>query len=307
MSVPLAYLNGQLLPRPDARLALDDAGVVFGAAVTDFCRTFHHRLFRLPDHLHRFRHDCDVCFIPLPLDDAELTRIADELVAHNAGLIDPRNELALISFATPGPIGLYAGAPGQDGPATLCLHTIPLSFAQYRPFFEQGVALVVAGAHGATVDDLAPPRIKHRSRLHWWRAGHLIRAHPMAAAGGPLLALLVDGAGCVTETAVGNLLIVRDGGVLTPPRGQVLAGVSLRVVEELCAQLGISFAEQSLTLADCAAASEAMLCGSAFCLAGVRWLAGRGLPWPGPITLRLLAAWSDRVGMDVAGQFFSGR
>jgi hypothetical protein len=48
-----------------------------------------------------------------------------------------------------------------------------------------------------------------------------------------------------------------------------------------------------------------MLCGSAFCLAGVRWIAGHDIPWPGPITQKLLAAWGERVGMDIAGQFLS--
>jgi hypothetical protein len=45
-----------------------------------------------------------------------------------------------------------------------------------------------------------------------------------------------------------------------------------------------------------------MLCGTAFCLAGVRWFEGRELPWPGPLTQRLLAAWSAKVGVDIAGQ-----
>ncbi len=108
------------------------------------------------------------------------------------------------------------------------------------------------------------------------------------------------------ETAIGNLLIVRDGTVLTPGSG-VLDSISLRVVEELCGQLGIPFQRcaDGLRLADCAGASEAMLCGSAFCLAGVRWIAGYDVPWPGPITPRLLAAWSERVGIDVAGQIVS--
>jgi branched-subunit amino acid aminotransferase/4-amino-4-deoxychorismate lyase len=74
------------------------------------------------------------------------------------------------------------------------------------------------------------------------------------------------------------------------------------VVEELCCDLGVPFVEQQLTLGDCAGADEAMLCGTAFCLAGVRSIAGQPLPWPGPLTLRLLAAWSERVGLDIAAQ-----
>jgi branched-subunit amino acid aminotransferase/4-amino-4-deoxychorismate lyase len=98
---------------------------------------------------------------------------------------------------------------------------------------------------------------------------------------------------------------VRDGTVVAPPRGTVLDGVSLRVVEELCARLRIPFAECAFTVADAQSADEAMLTGTAFCLAGVRWLEGVPLPWPGPVTSRLLRAWSDDVGLDIAGQFLA--
>jgi branched-subunit amino acid aminotransferase/4-amino-4-deoxychorismate lyase len=306
MSGPLAYLNGKLLPRDEARLSIHDAGLVFGAAVTDFCRTFRHRLYRWPDHLARFRNDCSICFIPLPQDENELTSIACELVAHNARLIEPHQELALVSFATPGPFGFYGGNPGHDGPATLCMHTAVLPFERYRWFFADGIALDVPGEHGYSPIDLAPPRVKHRSRLHWWRADRITRMRSQSTPGPPLrIAILIDNGGNLTETAIGNLLLVRDGTVVTPEVG-VLDSISLRVVEEICVQLDIPFSpRQGLRLADCAAASEAMLCGSAFCLAGVRWIAGQDIPWSGPITQRLLAAWSDRVGIDIAAQFLS--
>src|SRR5207247_10745673 len=93
------------------------------------------------------------------------------------------------------------------------------------------------------------------------------------------------------------------GGIVrTPPAGRVLDGISLRVVRELCGELGIPFAEDSLVPADLVAASEVMLCGTAFCLAGVRWFEGQVIPCPGPLTQRLLPAWSDRDGLDIAAQ-----
>src|SRR5438067_13497413 len=90
--------------------------------------------------------------------------------------------------------------------------------------------------------------------------------------------------------------------VVSPPRSSIIVGVSLRVVEELCAELRIPFAERPLTVAECQAADEALLTGTAFCVAGVRRLGGAALPWPGPVWRRLLAAWSERVGVDVEGQ-----
>ena len=65
------------------------------------------------------------------------------------------------------------------------------------------------------------------------------------------------------------------------------------------------FVEAPFTVADAQSAEEAMLTGTAFCLAGVRWLEGASLPWPRAVTSRLLAAWSDDVGVDIAGQFMA--
>ena len=48
---------------------------------------------------------------------------------------------------------------------------------------------------------------------------------------------------------------------------------------------------------------EAMLCGTAFALAGVSRINDWPIPWPGPVFTRLLNAWSERVGLDIARQF----
>jgi branched-chain amino acid aminotransferase len=297
-SGPLAYLNGRFLPLADVHLPLHDAGFVLGATVTDLCRTFRHCLFRLADHLARFRHSCEAARIPQPVPDDELARLAEQLVAHNASLLSPDQDLALVMFATPGPIGYYLGQEGGPGDAkpALCLYTFPLPFGRYARLFRDGARLVVpAVRHVPAV--CVDPRIKQRSRLHWWLAEQ--QAHdtdPTASA------LLLDGDGHVTETATANFLIVRQGTVLSPPRDAILGGISLQVVEELCGELGITFMERLLRLDDCLTADEALLTSTPYCVAGVSRINDTTLPWPGPVWQRLLAAWSDRVGIDVRRQ-----
>jgi branched-subunit amino acid aminotransferase/4-amino-4-deoxychorismate lyase len=303
LSTPLAYVNGRFLPQDEARLPLHDAGFVFGATVSDLCRTFRHRLFRLPDHLHRFRQSCCLAQVPQPLADEELTRVAEQLVAHNAARLHPEQDLALVLLSTPGPIGYYLGEPGGpgDGPPTLILHTFPLPFVRYIRLFEEGARLVIPTVRhvpAASVD----PRIKQRSRLFWWLAEQEAhRADPLASA------LLLDAEDHVTETAAANFLIVRNGTVLTPPRSTVLNGVSLAVVEELCGELGIPFAEQSLSPDDCYAAEEAMLASTSYCLGGVRSIDGRPLAWPGPVFRKVLDRWGEKVGVDLSRQIFANR
>jgi branched-subunit amino acid aminotransferase/4-amino-4-deoxychorismate lyase len=298
MTASLAYLNGRLLPESDARLSMNDAGFVMGATVTDNCRTFRHRLYRWPNHLARFRRSCQAVGLNLPGDDESLSRTAEDLVAHNATLLSPEHDLALVVFATPGLIASRVATSEHTGP-TLGMHTYTLPFAQYRPWFTQGFVLITPSIRqvpAACVD----PRIKQRSRIHWWLAQQeLRRIDPDAHA------LLCDANGHLCETALANFLIVCQGTVLSPPLDAVLEGVSLGVVEELCRDLCIPFARRLITLDDAASAEEAMLCSTGFCLAGVRRLNQVELPWPGPIFVQLLSAWSRQVGIAIDQQILT--
>jgi branched-subunit amino acid aminotransferase/4-amino-4-deoxychorismate lyase len=300
MTQALAYRNGQFRPGPFEELPVFDAGFVFGATVTDLVRTFQHKLFRFDDHLTRFRASCRLCRIPLPIGDHDLRMDAAKLIEHNAALLWPNQELALVMLATPGPVLHYLGVPADKAPeivpATYMMHTFPLPFDRYRKLFTDGATLVVPPTRPIPAECI-DPRAKMRSRMQWWIAEQ--QAHdidPNASA------LLVDAAGHVTETAAANFLIVKDGTVLTPPRDTVLNGVSLQVVEELCGELRIPFAERPLTLAECQSADEAMLTCTSYCVAGVRRLDGVELLWPGPVWRRLMAAWSARVEVDIEAQ-----
>ncbi len=297
-STPLAWFNGRLVPQAEAALPLHDAGLVLGATITDLVRTFRHRLFRWPDHLHRFRASCRLACVPLPAGDQELTEQAEQLVEHNAALLPAEHDLALVLLATPGPIGWYlgqAGGPG-DGPPTLVLHTFPLPLARYARLFREGARLVVP-----SVPQVPPccvdPRIKQRSRLHWWLAEREVHAQAPGAS-----ALLLDQDGLVTETAAANFLIVRSGQVVSPPRSRILGGISLQVTEELCRERGIPFREQPLRLDECLSADEAWLCSTPYGLAGVRQINATVLSWPGPLYQELRQAWDQCVGLNIEEQ-----
>lgn len=307
MNPPLAYLNGRLLPFHEAALPLHDAGFVSGATVVDNARTFRHKLFRWTDHLARFRRDCEACFVPLEATDEQLTAAAEELIAHNAKLLPPGGELQLVTFATPGPLGFYL-AEEKNGPPTLGMTTYPLPFSRYRRFFTHGATLAVVGKYEPVSPgkSLLSPTIKHRSRMFW----HVVDHQARSESGNPLaLGMPLGPSLTFTETSVANYLAVIDGVVLSPPKETILAGISLQVVRELCGKLEIPFEERPIGLINVPNLAESMLCGTAFCLAPIQQPSARLPPppqnykCPGPIYQKLLAAWSDLVGVDIAKQF----
>lgn len=295
MREPLVYFNGQFLPQSEARLTWHDAGFVMGVAVTDLCRTVRRKLYRWPDHLARFLQSAALAQVPVEADEGQLTQVAEELVEHNVRLVPAGGDLALVVFATPGPVGYYLGEPG-DGPPSLGMHTFRLPLPRHKFLFEHGARLALVEAHcvpGAALD----PRIKQRSRMTWWVAGRAALArHPGS------VALLLDDAGCVTETAAANVLLVLDGVVCSPPLDRILNGVSLRVVEELCGQLKIPFAYRPLPREEIARASEVLLTNTCFCIAGASAVDDRPFPHPGPMLTRLRERWSHAIDLDIADQ-----
>lgn len=294
----VAYHNGQIRPLEEVSLALNDAGFVFGATVTDLCRTFHRRPFRLPDHLSRFRQSAQLAHVPLAVSDVELEETVNTLLELNGRNLPSFGELIIVFVATPGPLAHVIGQkePPIGAQATLIVYVYPLPFWRYAPLIRQGAVLKTSPIRQISAESISP-QIKQRSRLHWWIAD---RSAPSGS-----LALLLDEQGFVTETSTANFVVVRHGCVLTPRRQKVLHGVSLAVVMELCQQLGVPWIETDLRPDDCYGATEAWLCSTPYCLAPVAEIDDRPLSCPGPVYERILNLWSATVGLDIRSQILS--
>lgn len=300
-----AWMNGTPVLPAELMLTVTDAGFVSAATITDTCRTYQQRLFRWPDHLRRLRHDCAACHIPLPYSDTELTAGAEGLVAAASDRLAPGQDALVTVFVTPGPLAYLTGA-ASSGPPTVGMYLRPLAKARYRRFFTEGVTLAVAGVWPSDSRCIIPGEVKHRSRLHWWLADQAVRdpANPCYAPGA--IAVLVDQFGNRPDTGLGSILAVEYDTVISAPVGEVQASISVAVVRELCRAHGIPMREGRIAFDR---ASELMLAGSGFGLAGVCRLIAEGrsrdFPWPGPLTQRLLVAWSELVGLDHVQQFSS--
>jgi branched-chain amino acid aminotransferase len=93
---------------------------------------------------------------------------------------------------------------------------------------------------------------------------------------------------------------------MTPRERYVLAGVSRATVIELARELKIDVEERDLDLYDAYTADEMFLTSTSLCLCGVSSVNGAqigGGKIPGPMTKRLLDAYSELVSCDIAGQY----
>ena len=280
----IAFRNGQLIPQSELALAYNDAGFVAGTTITDYCRTHGQQLFRWPDHLARLRHDCAICAIDVLYTDGELAEAANAILAAHVAVHPTGTEFAIITFATPGPFGFMVGETA-NGPPTVGMHAFPVPLDRYRRFFEEGASLEIVGVLPRVDGGIVPPNIKHRSRLHWSLAAQC-RTRPEN------VPVLVDQFGGSPDTAIGSTLAVVDGTVTRPKWGTVLESIGFKIAGQKCGELGIGFAEfDGDWRLHFAQASEVLLCGSAFGIAGVRRLDNRGYTWPGPVLKKLEPRW----------------
>ena len=303
---PVVYLGGKMVPASQAHLSIYNLGIVLGATVTDMSRTFHHKPYRLDDHVQRFYDSCKYVRIAPPISADEMRRITCEFAERNAPLLPADGELGIIYFITPGENLIYAGSAGGGGKTepTLCIHSFPLPFFLFGRFFNKGIHLVTPATRHVP-PQCVDPKIKNRSRLHWWLADQEVHLVDPDA-----LPWLLDLGGNLTESSGSNVVIVKNGVVISPPPRNILLGISRKVLIELCAKLGIPFVERDIQLFDALTADEVISTTTPYCMAPVTRVngvpIGDGRPG-GPVFERLLAAWSAEVGLDIRGQFVNAK
>jgi branched-subunit amino acid aminotransferase/4-amino-4-deoxychorismate lyase len=294
---PVAYLSGRWLPAEQAAIPLSDAGFVLGTTVTERLRTFHGKLFRLAHHLVRLEHSLRIVGVEPTESSADLAECASELVAHNYALLPPGADLGLTMLVTP---GTYSSMTSWEPRRPLvCLHSDPLPFGNWAASYEAGVALVTTPVMQVPAA-CWPPELKCRSRMHYYLADRAAeRQQPGAKA------LLLNERHEVTETSIANVVVYRAAeGLITPPKSDVLPGVTLAVVEELAMKHGVPFHYRPLRLDDLLTAEEVFLTSTPWCMLPVSSINGQqiGHGRIGPICKKLLAAFEHETGVEIKRQ-----
>jgi branched-subunit amino acid aminotransferase/4-amino-4-deoxychorismate lyase len=291
MESPGAYLNGRWVRGGELSVAVDDLGFLLGATVTERLRTFGGKVFRFDEHLARLRHSLAIVGLDAAGIAAQIAGAVPEFIERNRSLISAGDDWSIFVFATPGVSG--------GGPPTVCVHGHPLHFHLWAARYESGLPVVISDVRQIPPQCL-PPQLKCRSRMHFYLADQQAAAIQPGAR-----AILLDEDGFVAEATTANVVVYREGeGLVSPPKERILFGVSLGVVQELAAAQNVPFATRRLSVEELGSATEAMLTSTSVCLLPVVACNGRpiGAGRPGAMYGRLLAAWNELVGLDIAAQ-----
>lgn len=292
------YLSGHMVSEEDAKISIFDSAVMLGDTVTESTRTFAHKPFHLEQHIARLYKSLKVTRIDPGLDAAEMTRVTLEVLQTNLPGYPPRDDCWLVhnvsrGLCLPGPDPTV-----QHWPATVMIYTLPLDLRGWAKYYIDGCHAVTPMSRIIPSQSL-DARIKNRSRMAYTLAEMEVKlVDPDAQS------VLLDVAGNVAENKGGNVFLVTEGVLKTPVPHNCLAGVTRQVVLELADGLGIPTRETQLQPYDLYTADEIFFTSTPYCIMPATRF--NGLPVGdgkiGRVTRRLLDAFSELVGVDIAGQ-----
>ena len=293
----ICYLNESYLPHHEARIAPWDHGFMLGVGVAELMRTFGAQVTLLDRHLARMEAGLE----QLGLDHRQLKErghdipvIIAELLSQNLPLISAGCELSISLTVTPG-AAAYAMPDDVDfsEELTVLAYTRELEPQKWAQIYQDGYRLSTVKTIEAP-PQMLPKVLKSRSRMHYYLAE---REATKIAPGTRALMLDVDGN--VAEGTTASIVAVIAGELIAPPQTDVLSSVSFSFVKELAGKLSIPVRQQTLSLKRLRKADEILWLSTPMCLAPVTELDGQTIGGPGPIFKRLIAAWSEAVGVGL--------
>ncbi len=245
----VAYVNGEYMPRDQAKISIFDVGFLRGDAVFDTTSAWNGRIFKLSAHLERLQLSLRAARIPGPLSLEELRGVIVE-TTRRSGLRNAYIQ-TIVTRGEP-PFGVRDITQCRPG---LIVFAIPYVFILNPEQIRAGGRAMIASTRALPAQCL-DPKIKSLSRLHF------DLAILQGKAAGMDVSLMLDLDGHVTEGPGFNVFVVKGGVLFSPPEG-ILMGITRQTVFELAAEHQIPAHEAQLTAYDLYAADEVFLTSTA--------------------------------------------
>jgi len=279
------YLNGEYLPGDQPCISPLDRGFIFGDGIYEVIPVYNGHLFRLEEHLDRLDNSLASVTIKTTLSHQDWHDLLDELIRRNGG-----GNQSIYLQVTRGVAARDHAFPRDISPTI---------FAMSNPLKAVAAEVHEHGVSAITLEDIR------------WKYCHIktiallpnILLRQQALDAGAVEAILVRDDE-VTEGAASNLFIVRDGEILTPPKGPLLLpGITRDLVLELAHQAGIPCRETRIHPDELKSADEIWLTSSTKEILPVTHLDDQavGSGHPGKLWQRMIAIYQD-YKQDYPGQ-----
>lgn len=285
----LIYINGDLLPRKDAKISVFDSGYLVGDGVWEAVRLHHGNLIFLGLHLDRLWQGAAAIGMDLKINRKELTeKIWETINANNM-----HDHVHVRIMVTRG----IKKTPSQDPRLTISGPNLVI-IAEHKKVSEkqneQGITLLTSTIRRGSPDYL-DPRLNCHSKLHE------VQALIQAIAAGADEALMLDVNGFVSTCNATNFFIVKDGEVWTSTGQYCMNGITRENVIRVCKENQIKIYQKNFSLFDVYGADEAFVTGTFGGLTPVMKIDGRsiGIGKKGVVTKKLIAHYEDLIMSEI--------
>jgi branched-chain amino acid aminotransferase len=250
----LIYLNGEFVKAAHATTDLYGQSLHYGYAVFEGIRAYNTqngpRVFKAEEHFERLQRSCELVHINYPFRNKDLIDQTYNLLEKN------RLKDAYIR-----PL-VYCG-PNMKLTKTDESHIMICAWEWDAYLGDKQLQLFLSSFERPN-----PKSIMIEAKV----SGHYVNsilATTEAKANGYDEAILLDMHGYVAEAPGANIFIEKNGRLITPPKGNILPGITRATVFEICHELEIEVAEKHFTAEELKAADNAFLCGTAVEIIGV--------------------------------------
>ncbi len=285
----IVYFNGQYVPLGDARVGILTHALNYGTGVFEGIRAYWDEaqrelfLMRPLEHYERWKQNCGILRICVPLSPAELCAITVELMRRNA--LRANAYVRPLAYKCAERVGV--STDDQDAFAV-----IALPFGEYLPS-DKGLHAGVSSWR--RIEDNAIPA---RAKICGAYVNSVLASDEARHCGFDE-AILLNESGHVAEGATCNLFMVRKGKLITPPVTEnVLEGITRDSVMELARrELGLEVVERPIDRSELYVCDELFFTGTAVGIAPIVRVDHRPVRdgAPGALTLRLRQLYFDAV------------
>lgn len=278
----LAYFEGDIVPIADASVSITCSTLHYGTGCFGGLRAYwnedHEQLyaFRLIDHYRRFLNSARLLMCTLNLTPDHLSDITIELLRREGWRED---------------VYIRPLAYKDDDIFKIWLHEakdkVAIFSQQVGTYIESDVGAKVCVSSWRRVDDTAIPA---RGKINGAYVNSAL-AKTDAMLSGFDDAIVLNQDGHVSEGSAANVMIVRDGVVITPPvNANVLEGITRNsLITLIREELGLDVVERDIDRTELYSADEAFFCGTGVQIVAIGSIDHRtiGCDGTGPITQRL--------------------
>ena len=275
----LIYIDGEFLPKAEAKVSVFDHGLLYGDGVFEGIRSYNGRVFKLDKHLERLYDSAKSIMLQIPISIETMKETVLETLRRN------RLTEAYIRLIITRGVGDLGLDPDKcPKPSIIIIADKIVLYPQ--KFYEDGLEIVTASVRRNYAEAINP-RIKSLNYLN------NILAKIEGKQAGAEEVLMLNAEGYVVECTGDNIFWIKNETLVTPPvHIGILEGVTRNSVINLAQDAGIHVEERVFTRHDLYIADECFLTGTAAEVIPVVKIDRRAIGdgQPGKITQRLIAA-----------------